>query len=404
VPGALRYIHELSDWKKNCYVDLNATDASDREAYCILETTELDLMHLGVQLKYNVPAFESCSYVTQDSPYFFKYPAVESDGTSLVPTDVTYTYDATGAIKTDSSYTATIEGTTYTGAAAIAKMPIINNQPTCAYNHGALLQDNTAPNCCEGNYDYTAGVDDGTTVTYTTGTGAWGGKSSNCLAGPAMKIQPINNDGWPRRIIYRMENQASILSTVGTSNTDRQRGNSSHFVPMNLEELRKLVKQKKFRNSALGRSIKASDLTSSAFNTFETTTENFGGWDTGSNLLKDYHSTMFAANWTDSASLSIRAFTDLTNYFSEGDTRPIVWTCYDDAYENYASLKVYIREWNKYSNLLSAYTNKTEPASGFGSDDTTGTETDHPSESINDWADWEDLKSGASLNFPKGAL
>jgi hypothetical protein len=412
VQGALRHIHKSNDWNAACFVDLNDTVAANRDISCIFDATELDLMHLGVELEYNVPPFENCSYLTQDSSYFFKFPANESDGTSLIPTTLEYVVDSTtGDIFQDITYKATVNGTLYTGAAALAKVPIINGTPTCLYNYTVTQDDTSAPNCCEGKYALNLGTFDGTATTYASSTGDWGGKTSSCLAGPAFATQDIK-DGWPLRTIFRMSTQTNnfVANSKNAKNLNFQ--STPKYIRMTQSEIKKLLQEKKFRNSALGRSVNIVGESSiepvSAFGikATATTASNFGSWKTGDKLYTLYGSSMWIANWMDSATSSVRAFTDLTNYYGRPDTRPNVWTCYDDAYEHYASISVYIREWNLYSNLLTAYTNKAvqataEPTAGLaGADDTAGNETDHPSEINNDWLDWEDLRTTLGAHFP----
>ncbi len=412
VQGALRHIHKSTDWNTACFVDLNDTVAANRDISCIFDSTELDLMHLGVELEYNVPPFENCSYLTQDASYFFKFPAIESDGTSLIPTTLEYVVNSTtGAINQDATYKATVNGILYTSAAALAKVPIINGTPTCLYNYTVTQDDAAAPNCCEGKYALNVGSSDGTSTTYTASTGNWAGKTSSCLTGPAFVTQDIK-DGWPQRTIYRLASQKNnfVAHSKNAKNSNFQ--SKPKYVRMTEPELKKLLQEKKFRNSALGRSVNIVDANAieplSAFGVKATaaTTTNFGSWKTGDKLYSLYGSSMWIANWLDSATSSVRAFTDLTNYYGTRDTRPNVWTCYDDAYEHYASISVYIREWNLYSNLLTAYTNKAvqataEPAAGLaGADDTVGNETDHPSEKNNDWLDWEDLRTTLGTHFP----
>ena len=71
VSGALRYTHKTvtsGSWPDLCKVDLDATSAADRDIMCVTETSELDLMFLGMNLEYNVPAHVKCPYVMTMAP------------------------------------------------------------------------------------------------------------------------------------------------------------------------------------------------------------------------------------------------------------------------------------------------------------------------------------------------
>jgi hypothetical protein len=82
------------------------------------------------------------------------------------------------------------------------------------------------------------------------------------------------------------------------------------------------------------------------------------------------------------------------------ETRSNSWTCYDDALEKYAKIKVYVRKWNTYPELVAA---TSDPDDGYGDDDISGPETDFPDEDKQDSVDWEEIRdsrNGNGIHFP----
>ncbi|MCM2279326.1 MAG: hypothetical protein NDJ89_14720 [Oligoflexia bacterium] len=170
-------IHEASSWSTPCKI--TASSAS-KSIDCYVEGHELDLYFFGAKLNYNVPK-DLCSYVRVSPPYFyFREPG---DG----PTAISYDVDQNGAFQNVSP-------------AGI----LVGGQPSCAYDYTS----EDGPNCCSGKYSLSVRVWDATAGAYgspTVSEGDWGGKVTQCLAGPAMSTQSLSKYGWPRPSVHFVE-------------------------------------------------------------------------------------------------------------------------------------------------------------------------------------------------------
>lgn len=163
-------------WTTPCKIEPTAIGA-DRDITCVVEAHELDLYFFGIGLRFNVPP-SMCNYVIQRLPYFYRY---------LPGVGPANAYDNTNGTTTNNGVPA--------GSKAVS----------CNYNYSL----SNGPNCCEGNYTLYTYSDDSASATdkVVATAGKWGGKASNCLAGPAITLakafSPIS--GFPLDTLFYIE-------------------------------------------------------------------------------------------------------------------------------------------------------------------------------------------------------
>ena len=142
------------------------TSGASADTLCILEIEELDLYFNDLTLQVNVPA-GMCTYVGQAGYDFFDYQP------GVGPSAVSYTKDYTGTI--------------YPGTGVDS-----SGVPHCTYNYGDTYYHGGTNvftgNCCIGTYAFTVSTQATSTSSFvtTTTTASWGGKTGNCLTGPAV--------------------------------------------------------------------------------------------------------------------------------------------------------------------------------------------------------------------------
>jgi hypothetical protein len=420
VDGSYRIIHTQGNWGRKCYVDFDDTVVANRDIKCVVETTELDARFLGLELNYNIPPFEKCSYLKVVSSYYFRDEAVDletyADGSKhlhfITPTSIQYTKDAQGVI-IGSTYKVTLSSSIYgsTPAAGTTSTysstsiptadqiaPIYNNQATCRYNYGITGK---GPNCCVGTYMvYSSSTSSTGTVTADAPVlSDWGGTLSACLDGPYKENDATNDKGWPIPILYRMTNQANNGTAPASILNMTSSKENSNYIKMSPQEIKKLsAKNEKFA-AMLG--LPTNPYIQQASNKIsplaegDTVNYNTGSWKVASFLQKLF-GVYYLANWLDGIQEPSppRAFKDVEMLVGY-ETRSNSWTCYDDAYEMYARIKVYIRKWNTYPELIAA---TGDPADGAGNDDISGPETDFPEAPKQDSSDWEEIRDNGLQN------
>lgn len=364
--GALRYTHKAvtsGTWPDLCKVDLEAADPAERDIMCITESTELDLMFLGMNLEYNVPAHAKCPYVITSAPYFFRYEPPRDTGTAnppLEPANVTVT---------DNQVTG-VWGATATYADGTTPNPFFTSgsgEYTCGFDYSK--QKPAGPNCCQGYYNLRTitTTTDGTTTTNSRVD--WNGNRAYCLAGPAMTLNPPSDSGFPMISIWRMKEQLETMSSLKIS-ANRITSDIS-LSPLDLfkdSEKRFILEEEKI---------------------------NFGNFEVSSLINQKFSTTRFLANYT--TGTTPRPFTDILDYYSfeappgydalanYADPRYFTVLCTDKAHEVTARIRLQIREWNTEAALKLA----TEPTTAQ-EDDVVGDETDFPEFPNHDFYDWED--------------
>ncbi len=372
VTGAPRYTHKdvtTGTWPDLCQVDLDAVNPADRDIMCTTETTELDLMHLGMNLQYNVPAHTKCPYVLTMAPYFYQYESPRTDGTPTPPIEpavVVITDDRVSPPGNWSAQAFYANGTTPNNY-----FEANNGKIRCGFDYTA--QTPAGPNCCEGDYNLTTILiepDDGggSKTTYLNSRASWGGKRGSCLAGPAMELHPLYESGFPAPIIWRMKEHVEIASPLIATSTNS-------ISPLDLFGI----------------------LTPNLTLASETKSEvkpNFGNFEIASLLVKKLLSSRYLANYTQGA--TPRPYQDILDYnFPPGnnfytnymDPRYFTVLCMDTAQEVSARIRLRIREWNTAEALIKA----TEPTGN--EDDIAGNETDYPAFPNQDYLDWEDTSN-----------
>lgn len=373
VTGALRYTHKVvtsGSWPDQCKVDLDATDPADRDIMCNTESTELDLVHLGLTLEYNVPAHVKCPYVTTMAPFFFQYEPPRDDTIHLEPVYV---------FVDDNQLTGTYSAAAYYDSAGTTPNPNFSYSKG-AYRCGFDYSSGKGPNCCEGIYNETVKTtpSDGSAATFVSSEKTWGGDRSSCLNGPALKLNPsrFGKSSWPSPIVWRLKEQLDGNTTMSSK--------ARFASPIEL----------------LG------EFKSLADEAVPATGKNFGSFEIGSLINESFGTSRYLATYYSSAQPAT-AFSDILKYspFKEtykllGDPRYYSILCTNYAYEVTARIRLSVREWNTYSALQAA----TEPTSN--EDDNTDAETDFPDYSNQDFLDWEDSAGWMSgvNTYPGGSL
>ena len=361
VSGALRYTHKevtSGTWPDQCKVDLDASSPADRDIMCITETSELDLMHVGMNLEYNVPAHIKCPYVFSMAPYFFQYEAPRNDGTATPPLEPANVEVIDDQLLGNWSATATYTDGTTPNPYFVAQ----SGQYNCGFDY--RNRKPAGPNCCEGYYNLktTTTTTDGTTI--TNARVDWAGLRGNCLAGPALSLNPRFDNGFPMPIAWRMSEQVDTMSNFKTSS-------DISFSPVDNFKI--------FQNK---------------LTTLEDKKLNFGNFEIGSLFNQKLGTTRFLANYTKGS--TPRPYQDLIDYYqfehppgynfleNYMDPRYFTILCTNSTEEVSARIRVQIREWNTLPELTLA----TEPTAD--EDDISGNETDFPEFPNHDYYDWED--------------
>lgn len=182
IPGTPYYIHEQKDFDTKCQISKSETDLTKKDLYCILDAQELDLYHTKLKLNFNAPQ-NVCSWVRVKPFWFYDYEpspgpivrqmTVKITATAKTPSDVT---DLSGNIVTDATPNFDLSGA------------------NCSYDYSKTILG--APNCCEGKLLLTTEDKSVTPNTTTLTEIDFGGKVSNCVAGPGKDYQ-VNQQNFP---------------------------------------------------------------------------------------------------------------------------------------------------------------------------------------------------------------
>ncbi len=184
-----------------CAIQSGSADL--RDLMCYVEGDEGDLYYWGATLQHNVPA-SMCTYVRISLPWYYNFPT----GTSTIvptyaPTSSPYSF-ATNSVFVDgdltiaplpycpynflgwqSLYSSNFGGSNAGIFSSATGLPSAIGIPDTTAN---LSQ--TFLNCCTGSYPSTSGLT------------AWGGKEGKCIAGPAVDLQKLDVNGFPKSDIY----------------------------------------------------------------------------------------------------------------------------------------------------------------------------------------------------------
>lgn len=185
------YMSKLGDFSTNCSI---AAGQTGQALDCVLDVNELDLYYNGISLQYNVPS-TMCNYV-QFSTYWYYNFEVGTGPSTIV---INQTKDVDGNLLSNSCV---IDGTTEAdceGTEAIYSAA--TDTLSCVYDH----TPSDGPNCCLGNYTKTHNITvSGGSATTSITTGTWGGsKVSACIGGPGKTDwQSYNKSGYPTGVIY----------------------------------------------------------------------------------------------------------------------------------------------------------------------------------------------------------
>jgi len=164
----------------NCEISPGSTTIKD--LMCYLEASELDLYFNGVQLQHNIPA-SMCSYVEILMPWYYVYPM------GIGPSD-SQTSTSAGGVVSDISNSV--------GGFPFCAYDFSNwqeNYSGSTFNSVTTMTGTTGagPNCCLGNYTNTQTVTTAGATTNTVTNATWGGKFSDCVGGPAYKVQKVSS-------------------------------------------------------------------------------------------------------------------------------------------------------------------------------------------------------------------
>lgn len=317
---------------------------------CIVEVEELDLYLYGMKLAYNIPS-NMCEYFAIFPFYFYK----SKPGTGDTAVEIEVLGNGSASLITPGSHVATNtavntnSGTAVAaGVAPYANTTLTGAVPGCIYDY--TTNTIAGPNCCEGTYSYTVHTQDATTGDWTSAAPTsvkWGGKHSNCLAGPAVDSATSTD---------RFGHPMTVASPVLSS------GKADSYV------------------------IEAPADSSYVGNSYV------------ANFLNGMFSAALRPTATNAAAAQplgagVRA------------TQPFyLFQCLDRAREVKAQIRVAIREWNTYADFLAGAS--VGPNDLVATPDTIGNEAGS-GEANNDFDDWDDIEASVGLSgtqFPEDYL
>ncbi|MEK6705486.1 MAG: hypothetical protein AABZ06_06835 [Bdellovibrionota bacterium] len=197
--------HKDGDFAAPCTIK---SDSTSKDITCIIETEELDLYSCGVKIQHNVPS-DMCTYFLSTPYYYLAYAA--GAGPLLFSYDIDINNSLTNIDVNDSGSNPQPNGGIDAGG-----------NPYCNYDYTS----SSGPNCCTGSYNLIIRKWDADKVDYgeaSISKGTWNGSTANCLTGPAMDTQPKNSAGWPKSLIYAVENQGlnSTYDVAAPMNKER---------------------------------------------------------------------------------------------------------------------------------------------------------------------------------------
>jgi hypothetical protein len=338
------YQHRVTGYDQDCKVS-SLTSAGNVDIKCVFDIPEEDLHFHGANMQYNVPS-DMCSYFTV-SPYMFEnYFNQASQGAIALATSVTVYIGPDGAPYLDDAGADDGVGLTSDFSTLAIDSLMADGTPKCSYDYSS--PSNSNPNCCEGDYRLTvhkwnkdkldsAGLPDPGYENPVTSDRSWGGRLSSCYAGPAFDVPGVQltSGGWPKTDIYYVEGTGVNKSLEPP--TPLSKGTGTVYLANHFE------------------------------------------------LIDDLTSLPEAATHS-LANLPVALRSPYVNRRDAYEFR-----CLDRAQETLARIRVYVKEWNQYSEFLAKgdpYTGGSEP--GFGNDD------------INDFNEWYTLDARAlsSGKFP----
>jgi hypothetical protein len=395
VSGSPRYTHKTTatgKWTETCKVDLNDSNFANRDITCVTESTELDLMSLGLDLEYNVPNHVSCPYVITMAPYFFRYPAPLIGTASVPPNYIVVTKDSSAA-----THKFEVKGyTDKTKATDNNNLQIKDASYKCAYDY----TDDKGPNCCPGTYtEELHEISEAGVEKVTTSTKTWGGDVTNCLDGPATVLNKSDDPSnkWPIYKYWRIKDQeTSILSSDDFLNKNNLDPKQIKFFNKNSAPL---LSNLNFKINGFQNPIELmTDFKTSTTETGSGSNPVYGTLSISSLMNQKLVTTRFLATYAKGTDL--KAFNDILTYYDEskfksifGDPSYYTIICADDANEVKARIKLRVREWNTLSNLSKGL----EPTAD--EDNVIGDEEDLPDSPNNDYYDWDDSPNLKSWDY-----
>lgn len=185
-------LHGAASLAAPCVV--TTTTGPGNDILCFLDVGELDLLANGLQYNYAEQG-NMCAYVTHLPYYYFNMPAPPSPTTVTVNT---------------------------TDGAVTSETNAVGGQAQCPFDYSKNVP--AGPDCCEGEYTMTVVATTSATgaVVTTVSESQWGGKISNCLAGPAMATQPKDSiEGYPQPDLVEIGVSTAVVTksyVVGPTN------------------------------------------------------------------------------------------------------------------------------------------------------------------------------------------
>jgi hypothetical protein len=339
------YLHEQSSSYSSASCMVTSSSAL-KDIYCYFDAKELDLFFNGVSFVFNAPP-GMCAYTALNLYSFYYLPAGYYN-----PPAISVAEDATGAV---TGITFTAGGAVPANGATAVPTDPGTHAPLCPFDYSLA----GGPNCCEGAYTVTINQA-GTPGTSTTTRGKFGGKISNCIAGPGKDLHAAAS-GYP------------VTEITRTSLTG-----GNEVVP---------VAAPLYKTNADGSRFSGNVYLSNYFNP-----NSFGYVGTPSwPVSTTYWPSAIKGDVVGAASVLIKgqtySFTDGSSYM----TAPISmnpyyeYGCLDEAFEYQARIRLFVKSWD----TLSGWTATSNPY-------TAGSEASFPEYPYHDLQVWEDLLN----NFP----
>ena len=280
-----------------------AENSANQDLTCIVDVPEGDLYYHGLDFVYNIPP-NMCRYLERQTYWYYNNEV----GTGPANIHINITLNATNAI-TASNCTVDGVGPLACNSTNFPELQFTIRDgditPKCVYNRTEARE----PNCCFGNYTLSKTITTPDTTTYPSSDLSWGDRASglkSCLGGAARTNWPVNGfstTGYPRALI--------VPADEGLSDTYE------------------LVAPIQKPNSGNNFSI-ANYYTSP---------------------VRHAH-TSFGTALTSNLPYFINPITDRSGSLIPTGNDAYDFRCLDEAYEVRHRIRVYVREWDAFSDYL----------------------------------------------------
>lgn len=317
---AIAHVRSATGFLDACAVSKDAT--SNEDITCIIDVPEADLYAKPLEIKHNVPSGGMCRYLVR-YPYYF-YNQEIGVGPEVLEATTTVSRNASGDV-TGVAHNCTVDSVPYPGCTGI---PEINATLSLSGVNFACTYDKSSSgkaNCCSGAFDVTKTFIDGTT-TVTTSSGVWGPEEfSNACYGGWGKNNPLKSDAG-----------ASVGPLAGII----------EFAKNGLQQVHKITPPAQL--SKIPPSNRANMHVANFYG-------NIADWPSITGAADHTHVGYVLTAVPDNRTRKpyfIAPVDDLNGTPIESTSDSYEFLCLDEAYEIKHRIRVYVRDWDVYSDYL----------------------------------------------------